>query len=129
MKPAVFAGRGAFLVLPWAVLKRPLRPDADFQPAPDRDARCSVAAEILVAEGHRALVDRPVWIDPVQPQGAFLAGRPADFGRYLDQDAWGSDRAVLSAGDLRALAHSERLSRASKKPLRDASPQGPTVVP
>ena len=120
MKRAVFAGRGAFLVLPWADLKRPLRPDAGFQWVPDRDDWCPAAAEILVAARHQVSVGRSVWTDPVQPQGAFLEERPADFGRSLDQDAPGIDQAVLLAADLRALARSERLWRELKKPLPDA---------
>jgi hypothetical protein len=129
VKRAVFAGIGAFLALPWADLKRPLRRDADFQEAPDRDARYPAVAEILVAARQRVSVGRSVWTDLVRPQAAFLEERLADFGRDLDQDAPGIDQAVLSAADLRALAHPERLSRELKKPLPDASSRGRTVVP
>jgi hypothetical protein len=72
-------------------------------------------------------VDRPAWTDPVRRQGACLEERPA-FALCLDQDAAGIDQAVLSAGDLRALAHSECLSRELKKPLPDASSRGRTVA-
>ncbi len=77
---------------------------------------------------HQVSVGRSVWIDLVLPQGAFLEERPA-FGRYLDQDGRGSDQAVLSAADLRALAHPERLPRELKKPPPDASSRGWTVAP
>ncbi len=129
MRRAVFAGTGAFLVLPWADLKRPLRPDAGFQWAPARDDRCPAAAGILVAARHQVSVGRSVWTDLVQPQGAFLEERPADFGRNLDQDAPGIGQAVLPAGDLRAVAHPGRLWLELKKPLPDASCRGRTAVP
>lgn len=105
-----------------------MRRDADFQQVPGRDDRYWAAAEILVVAHHQVSAARSAWTDLVRPQGAFLAERPADFGRYLDQDARGSDRAVLSAGDRPALAHPEHLSRALKKLLLDAWSRGRTVV-
>jgi len=128
VKRAAFVGIRAFLALLWAVPKRPWRRDADFQWVPDWDVQCPAAAEISVAARHRVSVGRSVSADLVLPQGAFLEERPA-FALYLDRDAAGTGQAVLSAADLRALAHPERSSREPKKPLLDASFRGWMVAP
>ena len=54
--------------------------------------------------------------------------RPADFGRYLDQDVQEIARVVPSAEDLRVSARSERRWLELKK-LPDASRQARTAVP
>ena len=79
-----------------------MRRDADFQWAPDRDAHCSAAEEILVAARQQVSVGRRAWTDLVRQQDAFLEERPADFGQLLGQDARGIDQVALAAGDLRA---------------------------
>ena len=130
MKRAAFADIGAFLAPPWAGLKRPLRRDADFQWAPDRDVQCPAAAEILVAARHRVSVGRWAWIDPVLPQGAFLEEPPVGPDQQLDQDERGGIvQVVLLAVDLRASVRSERQSKELKRPPPDASRRAQMAVP
>ncbi len=75
-------------------------------------------------------VVRWAWTDPVRPQDAFPGERLAGPAQHLDQDERGGiDPAALSAVDLRAWAHSERLSRELKKPPPDALSPVQTVAP